>query len=278
MGFTNNKAYAEKTDLIHGGDARGSNLFKNKKVVVSLGVYRTNMGACLNEYIALTGNVVGFDDEGFQEYYGHKQASNIIQELGRLRANRRLDEELEFVIAADVDTSFLEDLGYNVEVIDAVTINPDFCNKEVRVKARNIEKGKEFVREFGEEKFKECTQKDFATFLGLTPQAVNNWIKKHLGGCWQKFKDMVLALMNPQPTPDHKLNETDLSEVQGMRAVFDWLMGVQVTDALFASEFKGVVECFEWRNVLEGIRRLPLNLSYRLLFRIIRIVAIDDSV
>lgn len=268
-GYIEKKDYALPGDLIHGGDGRGSNAFLTKKNIVSIGVYSPNLGAVLNEYQALSGKVSSFDDPEFVEYYAHKVASNVLQEIGRARANRRENEQLTYHIVADCDLSFLEDLGYEVERIEAVTINPELSTIENRVKARNIDKAIAFVKEFGEDAWQKLTQQGFAKILGISQSALNQWVKKYVGKFWQ-FKELVLTLANPKPKPDSAYSEQDMEEIEAVKVIASIIATVKCTDKEFSQEIKGLVDCFQWKNILEGISRLSYSIGLRLLFRVIK--------
>ena len=276
IGWVEYKAFAQEGDLIHGGDGRGSNAYKNKQEIGIMGVYRPNMSAVLTELEAILGQPLGFDSPEFQEYYGHKVAANVLQEIGRLRNNRRDEDGLIVHIVGDGDLSFLEDLGLDLRVIDATDINPELANIEHRTKARNLNMGTAIYRELGLEGLLNMDQKTFAERLGITAAAFCQWGKRLFGrvgdkaGEWYKrFKDAILALVAPKPT---QISDPERAATIDSLAndVFPILVRTTCTSGEFGKEFAEILGIFEWDDVLEALNRLAMNLSARLLFRILR--------
>jgi hypothetical protein len=121
IGFIDYKRFAEPGDLYHFVDGRGSNSFQTKAAVCAFGIANTNVGAAKCEYEALTGKLVGsFDattNAAFKDYYLGLRQSELDQEIGRLRAVRRLDEDLTFYSFSNMNLRFLENKGYTVKVL-----------------------------------------------------------------------------------------------------------------------------------------------------------------
>lgn len=117
--FIEYKDHARDGDLCHFSDARGSNLIEGSKVLNIFGIPRPNIGAKLSEYIALTGRLVRLEDEdeGFTRFYKDECLSMLIQEFGRVRANRYPDEQFLIRVWDNEDLSELRDFGYKVNPI-----------------------------------------------------------------------------------------------------------------------------------------------------------------
>lgn len=117
--FIEYKDHAREGDLCHFSDARGSNLIEGSKVLNIFGIPRPNIGAKLSEYIALTGRLVKLEDEdeGFTRFYKDECLSMLIQEFGRLRANRYTEEQFLIRVWDNEDLSELRDFGYKVNPI-----------------------------------------------------------------------------------------------------------------------------------------------------------------
>ncbi|MFB6276389.1 MAG: hypothetical protein ABEI32_09635, partial [Halothece sp.] len=122
VGIVDYKRYSEEGDLHHfrsgeeGG--RGSNRFKDKQAVVSVGTPYIAVNAALDTYQAISGEPVDSDrakeHSGFSQYYNRLTQKQLIQELGRLRANLRSEQQLDFYLINDFDPSFLSELGLEV--------------------------------------------------------------------------------------------------------------------------------------------------------------------
>ncbi len=87
---------------------------------ISMTVPQPNMGGVLSEYCAKTGQIVGFDDPVFQEFYQKKIKQLIEQTEGRFRAQWRQDEELTLYIFSSRELPVEID-----EIISAAEITPD---------------------------------------------------------------------------------------------------------------------------------------------------------
>jgi hypothetical protein len=109
------------TNLIHMSDARGSNAFQTKDIVVSVGDSRRNLGAVLAEYCVIKGTLVDFDDAGFKAYNRSVNTSDIKQEIGRLRHERRRQEKLKFILISD--RSNIDIPGINFVVMEPEELN-----------------------------------------------------------------------------------------------------------------------------------------------------------
>jgi hypothetical protein len=79
-------------------DSRGSNAFQGASTLVLVGTPCQNLGALEAEYRALLGNL-----DGFEDWVNRKIHADILQGIGRLRANRRPDEALHLVFISEFD-------------------------------------------------------------------------------------------------------------------------------------------------------------------------------
>jgi len=111
FGTIDYKAWSGSGELNHfrSGDngARGSNQFGEMEAVVGFGTPFLAVNAKLDEYQALTGELVDPTDLGFKQYYQRGCQKELIQELGRLRANLRPQQVLRYYIVSDFDCSFI---------------------------------------------------------------------------------------------------------------------------------------------------------------------------
>lgn len=107
-------------------DNVGSNDYQGCKSISST-IPRPNMAAMLAQYCTLTGQAVGFDSEGFQHYYRRTIRELLDQTKGRLRANLRPGESLEFYVLGDDDLP----IGCD-RIIEALDITPEAARKGKR--------------------------------------------------------------------------------------------------------------------------------------------------
>ncbi len=192
VGFIDFKKYAQSGDLTHFADARGSNLFQSKKAVASFGVPFPRLSTLLSQYETYTGARVGLEHEDFQLFLNEKVASEAIQEIGRLRANRRKDEQLDYYLCGDCDLTFLEQLGYEIKVINAVDLHFDAGDKQSKAR-HTLSKAFSKLINRGEE-IANITQQRVAQ-LTLTSQQAISALASKLGG-WQKLKEIIGSLLH----------------------------------------------------------------------------------
>ena len=160
-----------------GNHSRGDNSNAGVKTLITYGLPYPNLEACRAQYRAMTGGL-----DGFEAYYAHLVAAEIIQVAGRQRAHR-FDSEFElFMICTDLDPRFLKHLGCQVNVIHAAQINPKFGTDSQYRRFRLGQIAKE-VLETGHK----LTQAAIAQVSGTTQQAVQQMCKAFPGG-WKAFR------------------------------------------------------------------------------------------
>ena len=125
VGIIDFKKFAQAGWLKHFSDSKGSNKFEEKNAILMIGAPYPHIGEIANEYSLQYG--IGVDIENpsdhFKEFYGNRFASEIFQEIGRLRANNRKEELLEFYFAADFDIEFLLRRGFNIKKQSAASFS-----------------------------------------------------------------------------------------------------------------------------------------------------------
>lgn len=191
VGFIDYKNYAQKGDLYHHGDARGSNLFLRKKAVVSIGVPCPNINALRMQYEILKGLRVTTTDKGFQEFVNAKIVSEIIQEIGRIRANRRLDEELHYYFIGDVNINFLAELGFNLVTESAINMSSKLGTRQQQLRYEVV-KALQVALEAGD-KLSNVTQQQIADQIDRARTSITN-LAKAFGG-WEQTKRILAALI-----------------------------------------------------------------------------------
>lgn len=94
--------------LTYFSTSRGSNLFREKDGLILLGLPQINLGAAREQYANLINPLFSFDD-----YYRHLVEAELIQSIGRLRAQRR-DRSFEVIVVANATFRGLEKRGFRV--------------------------------------------------------------------------------------------------------------------------------------------------------------------
>jgi transcriptional regulator with XRE-family HTH domain len=165
-----------------GNHTRGSNEFVGTQTMVLVGAPFPNLGEIQDNYRAQHGHLVGFE-----EYYNHLVAAEIIQAVGRQRAHRFQSNFNIFHICTGINPSFLEHLGCRVNLIHAAQIDPSLgsVSQSKRYTLAQV------AMQMAETGIK-VTQAAIAEVLGVTQSAVSQILKEFRGG-WQGFKKEILG-------------------------------------------------------------------------------------
>jgi hypothetical protein len=139
-------------------DSRGSNDFLNCKTLILVGTPAPNVEAIRSEYLALGG-----DPDKFQSYYDQLVAAEIVQGIGRLRANRRPGESLTVVLITD----------FPIDIPGIVTLR----SEEITINAapkrvRTIDRCVQAAKQLADQGLK-VTQTAVAKMVGLARETVN---------------------------------------------------------------------------------------------------------
>ncbi|MFM7578556.1 MAG: hypothetical protein ACKO5Q_16685, partial [Microcystaceae cyanobacterium] len=99
---------------------RGVNDFEGVTTLAYVGLPRPNVGMVKDEYLALHGTL-----DGFEAYYQSLINQEIVQAIGRPRANRYPDQKflIIFIVPEDTDLSWLSDYGVKVTTKTAFEVN-----------------------------------------------------------------------------------------------------------------------------------------------------------
>jgi hypothetical protein len=176
---------------------------------ISMTLPRPSLKGLLSEYCTLTGNRVGFDDPGFQEYYQDAIRELIQQTRGRFREQwRPSEEELTLYIICD------EELPIEVdEVISAAEIT----DKAAVGREELILKLPHAIATLAIEGTK-LTQQVLAEMLNCTQARISQILSTIPGG-WKLFKRVWGCLLeNPQQNINSAIEATKgiyKTEIQG---------------------------------------------------------------
>lgn len=198
----------DRIEYGHFVDGRGVNRFSDCDALASFGIPYQNIGALAAHLQVMTGQPVNLADPNniFHKYLTELVRAEIIQEIGRLRAHRRPQEELTFYFCADYDLSFLLDElpGVKLEVVDA----SDFCTE---AGSRDQQTGHAIVKAFTQ--LWESGQKIGQTAIAKIIDTTQGWVSRFTQrwGGWARFKKLLLLLLDSLYSDSNK-NLTDLSD------------------------------------------------------------------
>ncbi|MCF3583297.1 hypothetical protein L2E76_22615 [Planktothrix agardhii 1811] len=177
-------------------DTRGSNQFLNTQVMVSVGHPCPNLGQVAAEYQTLTGYFPTPDQRTgrYGGWVNRKIKAELIQDVGRLRAHLRPDEQLHSYLVADLDDDTISALRLayptaTVIIEDIYDIAPGAASKGVQTERGIIEALWSSVKSGVV-----ATIDDIAEQLGITKGGVSKNLKDRLGIGFREVKKSLLLL------------------------------------------------------------------------------------
>lgn len=93
-------------DGAHWRDSRGVNTFLQTKTLIIVGAPCPNLTEMLAEFSVSTGEIVTEATSGFQSWLHQIIQAELIQEIGRLRSQRRPTEQLQVILITDFPIDF----------------------------------------------------------------------------------------------------------------------------------------------------------------------------
>jgi hypothetical protein len=163
-----------------GNHSRGDNSNSGVRTLIAYGLPYPNLEQSRAEWRAIAGTL-----DGFEAYYGHKVAAEIIQVAGRQRAHRYDGEFNLYMICSGLDPRFLKSLGCKVNVIHAAQIDPKLGTHSQYRRFQAAHMAREIYETQGV-----LTQSNLANVLGITQQAVQQITKSFAGG-WKAFREKI---------------------------------------------------------------------------------------
>ncbi|MBG1270809.1 PriCT-2 domain-containing protein [Nostoc sp. WHI] len=199
---------ADRTEYGHFVDGRGVNRFSDAPAIASFGIPYQNIGVLAAQYQVMTGETVNLEDKNstFQKYLTELINAEIIQEIGRLRAHRRSNQELTFYFCADYSLSFLlnELPSVKLESVDAFQLCPEAGNASEQTGHAIVNA----LKSLWQSKQK-ITQTAIANIAEISQEWVSRFTQRW--GGWQHFKKLLLLLLDSLNSGSNK-NLADLND------------------------------------------------------------------
>jgi hypothetical protein len=156
-------------------DNRGSNDFEGLPTLGFVGLPRPNLGAVKDEYLALMGT-----DDGFEEHYQALINKEILQGIGRPRANRHPDKQFTVLMIipdqdhnkSPIDLSWLKDYGVKLINKSAFEITPLAGTETQATAYRIVQAARELLTQGTK-----ITQKAIANLAKTTQQYVSKFLE-----------------------------------------------------------------------------------------------------
>lgn len=232
------KRFEDEADGLWWRDSRGVNDFLETKTLILVGTPCQNLNSLLAEYACLTGGD-DMESEDFKAFVDRKIRADIQQAIGRLRANRRPDEQLHVFLITDFDLEMP-----NVRRVKASFITPAAAGKFERFQTAATSAMRR-LREAGEK----VTQTAVSALCGYSQQYVSRY--------WKLLQTLLETTNSKsgkksQPSPDVE----DLAEIEVAASVLE-----EVTATLPPSRLRESIEdlFFEtipvryWRTLLSKV-------------------------
>lgn len=198
IGFIDYGRFARSSDdnLMHFVGARGSNFFERKKTIAIFGSANTNVSACRAMYEVMSNAVVSDSDRAicydFRVYYETLIQAEMEQEIGRLRAVRRLNEDLTCYVFSTVNLRFLQQKGYQLEFILGSDIDERVASNKDKL-IRGIQKLDVDWQHLSSRKLAEAADTSYHTITNLIKRDY-----KSRGG-FDQLKEDLLKLVHLCP-------------------------------------------------------------------------------
>lgn len=149
---------------------RGVNDFEGMPTLAYIGLPRPNLGMVEDEYLATQGTRHGFED-----YYQTLIDQEIVQALGRPRANRYPDQKFKviFIAPENTDLSWLSELGCKVTTKTSFEVNPLAGTETQATRWQILQTAQKLLAEGST-----ITQTAIAQALNLSQQAISKALVK----------------------------------------------------------------------------------------------------
>ncbi|MBC6435909.1 hypothetical protein FM036_43000 [Nostoc sp. HG1] len=199
IGYIDHKAEKSSGDGHWFVDNRGSNAYQELDALCSFGTPYQDIGALQQSYITTTGDAEGgslcdhrnvsVDSENFQAFIDEKVQAEIIQCGGRLRANRRPEDNLTYYVVSDKDLSYLLDYfpGATLTQSIAFDITPLAGTAKQQTRWGILQAFKQLVVAGAEIK-----QNAIASLAGISQSLVSKTALEF--GGWKTLRKILLAL------------------------------------------------------------------------------------
>jgi len=252
---------AEGDSAHHFGNlVRGSNIFSDRTAIASFGLPAPNMGAILHYYQAVTGSCIAIDSPEFEAFYQGKVEAEIIQEIGRLRAQRRSGEQLYFYLCTDIDPKFLHSAfpGCRVQSIEAFQLSPAAATPKQQTRWHILQAVGAIAAGGGQ-----LLTSTVATAAGITQGRLSQ-IATEFGG-WNQLKRLLVALYKRlysaanNRQDDAIALEPDffwIAQTYLPVLVNDWLKG---DEPMTAESVMEVIKVAGWTRFWGVIQEMPIT-------------------
>jgi hypothetical protein len=181
-----------------GRDNRASNRFLTTQTLISIGKLVPNLGQMAAEFQTLTGwaNIPNKLIGHYGQWVKRKITSELIQDVGRLRAHLRSSEDLHAYLVSDLESDLIGEIqlafpGAKVTVEDVYNYAPKAATKGRQTERAIIEALWSSLQSKTP-----LTINEIAEQLGITKGGVSKNLKDRLGIGFRMLKRSLLLLLD----------------------------------------------------------------------------------
>ncbi|HEY9867088.1 MAG TPA: hypothetical protein V6D21_23135, partial [Candidatus Obscuribacterales bacterium] len=258
-------------------DTRGSNQFLDTQAMISVGRPCPNLGQVAAEYQNLMGYSPAPDKltGHYGQWVNRKIQSELIQDVGRLRAHLRPTEELHSYLVADLDEVTISAirLAYPTAIViteDVYDIAPEAASKGVQTERGIITALFKSIKAGAT-----ATIDQVAEGLGITPGGVSKSLKDRLGIGFRAVKKSLLLLYSSLNNKS-KLSELDSDSLY---IANEYLPGVvadlergDITPADVVAEIITTAKAFGERQFRHILAATPIPILCKMLGAVLRFI------
>ncbi|MDZ8104696.1 MAG: hypothetical protein RM338_03610 [Nostoc sp. DedQUE12a] len=189
--------------IFHFSGDRGSNEYSQLEAVASFGTPYISLSAIQDIYQCLTGKVVEIDpkskkstEQNFQDWIDEEVEANIIQKIGRLRANRRPNEKLYYYHCSSYPLDLIKEAfpGASFEKVDAFELTPDAGDETQQSRWQVFEAVKSLAQSKSVADVLKLTQNEIAKVTGRHQSRISQIAGQFGGG--KQFLRILAYLIN----------------------------------------------------------------------------------
>ncbi|OUL25429.1 hypothetical protein BV378_15265 [Nostoc sp. RF31YmG] len=191
ISFIDHKSCKEASDGHWFNDNRGSNIYQERFCLTSIGTPYPDIGCLQQRYITLTSDPnIAKDAPYFAAFVQQFVQAEVIQLVGRLRANRRQKEQLTCIIVTDENIDYLANYypGAIFAKTNAFQITPAAGTPGEQTKWAIVQAARQLLSA-GEK----LTQQALTKIIGRSQGRISQ-IASEMGG-WCSLKKILVALI-----------------------------------------------------------------------------------
>lgn len=222
-------------DGAHWRDSRGVNTFLQTKTLIIVGAPCPNLTEMLAEYSVSTGDIATEATPGFQAWLYQTIQAELIQEIGRLRSQRRPTEQLQVILI----TNFPIDLA--AEPLKASEVTLEAATRTERLTVA-IQQAVEYLQSIDQKP----TQAAIAERVGVSQGYIS-----------RQFRKLLQTLLDPIDRTHHEDSSEETTPLEMLipvtqQALADSQTPIQVLETLH-EVFLNWLEPVNWAKVWQHL-------------------------